>query len=588
MSAPTANPTPTPTETPTSTPTPAPAPTATPTPIPTPTVTPTPTPFVPTTPAELVEWVRAGVVRITAGSGFTGSAGSGFIFAVEGNTAFVATNEHVVADADAITVEVEDSAEYEAVLLGANADKDVAVLAICCRDDFRVLPLDSSASPQVGDRVVAVGYPRAAADSVIATAGEVAEHDVLSRRHGFIRHTAAVNPGNSGGPLFSMDGDVLGINTARSVGSSELAFYAVPYDAIAEELDDWKSRLIVAATPTPTPVPVAYPPVEAGGSQYTVNRVLDPAPAGRRLEDGKRAVAVDVTQLARRDDISYNALYFSLQDADGFVYRADFGVADVEPTLVTGALAAGQRVRGWVAFQVPESAVLVAVLAQPPGFSSPKVVIAELAEADPTTPLFGPADGTFQLTDDIGVYATGANRRDFVAEATFFAPNEGGWGFGFGFRVGSSLTDLAFVNAQGFFHHTRDNSQEDGEVVFSVLSSAIRPGEANHLRLVAQGETGAFWVNGVHASELDLEGNLTTGPIHAFAAVLGGSSMRFENLTVWHIDAADLTPLELYDDDGDGRITCAEARAHGIAPVRDSLPAYPYMQDADEDGIVCE
>ena len=92
-----------------------------------------------------------------------------------------------------------------------------------------------------------------------------------------------------------------------------------------------------------------------------------------------------------------------------------------------------------------------------------------------------------------------------------------GWGFGFGFRVGSSLTDLAFVNAQGFFHHTRDNSQEDGEVVFSVLSSAIRPGEANHLRLVAQGETGALVINGVNPFVLDLGGNLATGPIYAFA-----------------------------------------------------------------------
>ena len=293
-----------------------------------------------------------------------------------------------------------------------------------------------------------------------------------------------------------MDGDVLGINTARSVGSSELAFYAVPYDAIAEELDDWKSRLIVAATPTPTPAPVAYPPVEAGGSQYTVNRVLDPAPAGRRLEDGKRAIAVDVTQLARRDDISYNALYFSLQDADGFVYRADFGVADVEPTLVTGALAAGQRVRGWVAFQVPESAVLVAVLAQPPGYSSPNVVIAELVEADPATPLFGPVDGTIQLTNDAGSYGTGTNRRDFVAEVTFFAPNEGGWGFGFIFRPGStSIADAAGVNSQGFLRHVR-RSQGNWDIVSSLIVSAInpgeaiRPGEANHLRLAAQGETG--------------------------------------------------------------------------------------------------
>ena len=47
-------------------------------------------------------------------------------------------------------------------------------------------------------------------------------------------------------------------------------------------------------------------------------------------------------------------------------------------------------------------------------------------------------------------------------------------------------------------------------------------------------------------------------------------------------------PLDLYDDNGNGRITCAEARAHGIAPVHRSHPAYPYMRDGDNDGVVCE
>ena len=47
-------------------------------------------------------------------------------------------------------------------------------------------------------------------------------------------------------------------------------------------------------------------------------------------------------------------------------------------------------------------------------------------------------------------------------------------------------------------------------------------------------------------------------------------------------------PLTLYDDNGNGRISCAEARAHGIAPVNEGHPAYPYMTDADGDGVVCE
>ena len=271
---------------------------------------------------------------------------------------------------------MENAQTYEAVLLGANSDKDVAVLAICCNDEFRALRWDSGVSAAAGDEVVAVGYPRGASDSVIATIGEVTEPDAVG--HGFIRHTASLNPGNSGGPLFSAEGHVLGINTARSTGSGELVFYAVPYESIADEVTAWKSRLIVAATPTPTPAPVAYPPVEAGGSAYTVNEVRDPAPAGVfGVDEGKKLVAVDITQRGITQGTPYNPLYFSVQDTDGYVYDKSFFSADIEPTFGHGDLAAGQRVRGWVTFQVPQDAVLVSILAQAEIFGS-KVLIADL------------------------------------------------------------------------------------------------------------------------------------------------------------------------------------------------------------------
>ena len=381
---PTATQTPTPTPEPTATPTPI--PTATPTPMPTatptathtPTSTPeptaTPTPVIPATPAELVERVKDSVVRVTADY----SGGSGFIFAAEGTTAFVVTNHHVVADAGAIDVEVKNARTYEAVLLGSNSDKDVAVMAICCDADFLVLPWDSKASPAVGDEVLAVGYPRGAANSVIATIGELTTPDVVSVQHGFIPHTASLNPGNSGGPLFSMEGKVLGINTGRSVGSGELVFYAVPYESIADQVADWKSRLIVVATPTPEPPPVDYPTVEVGGSSYTVHKVLDPAPAGVfGMDEGKRLVAVDITQAAGDSDDNYNSRYFSVQDADGYVYQRVFKSADVEPSFGYGVLTAGQKVRGWVSFEVPESAILVAVMTQAEVLG-PNVVIADL------------------------------------------------------------------------------------------------------------------------------------------------------------------------------------------------------------------
>ena len=228
------------------TPTPTPTPTLTPTPTPTPTITPTPGPI--STHADLVDRVKDGVVQVEASTGsffVFSSTGSGFIFDVEGTTAFVATNYHVVEEADSLEVTVRNANSYEALLLGWDADRDVAVLAICCSEDFAALSWEE-ASPAVGAQVVAVGYPDGgSANRVTATIGEVAEGDSLSELHGYIRHTAPLNPGNSGGPLFSMpDAKVLGINTSR--GTQTLSFYAVPLQAIAEQMVEWRKQLVVS------------------------------------------------------------------------------------------------------------------------------------------------------------------------------------------------------------------------------------------------------------------------------------------------------------------------------------------------------
>ena len=186
------------------------------------------------------------------------SAGSGFIFETDGNTAFVVTNHHVVEDEDAIDVRVENTRTYKATLLGYDSDKDVAVMSICCNSNFHALEWKPDASYEVGDQVVAVGYPRASSSRVTATIGEV-KNDWAGAILGYISHDAPLNPGNSGGPLFSVEGKVLGVNTASS-NITEGLFYAVPYSAIADDVADWKSRLIVTAEPSPTPVPPGSTP----------------------------------------------------------------------------------------------------------------------------------------------------------------------------------------------------------------------------------------------------------------------------------------------------------------------------------------
>ena len=244
---------PAPTSVPTVTPTPEQLPSVTPTPVPSPTVA--PTPGAPASAAELVERVRDGVVRVTAG----GVAGSGFMFAMEGTNVFVLTNHHIIEDDKNINIRVKDSRTYKATLLGFDPDRDVAVMAICCSSSFHVLDWASEALPEVGAEVVAIGYARASSDRVTSTVGKVTENQFYAEDDvHVIWHNAPLNPGNSGGPLFSMEGTVLGVNLGESKANPGI-FGALSYQSMKELLPDWTSRLVVSpeTTPVPTPEPEA-------------------------------------------------------------------------------------------------------------------------------------------------------------------------------------------------------------------------------------------------------------------------------------------------------------------------------------------
>ena len=152
---------------------------------------------------------------------------------------------------------------------------------------------------------------------------------------------------------------------------------------IADLAEDQVGDLISqTALPLPSPpsTPVAIgTTVEAGGSSYTLNEVRDPAPAGIfGVDAGKRLVALDITQAGMSDESdSYNALYFAVQDTEGYVYDPAFSDADVGPSLGSGELEFGQIVRGWVVIEVPETARLVSVLVEAEVFGS-RVTIADL------------------------------------------------------------------------------------------------------------------------------------------------------------------------------------------------------------------
>jgi len=161
------------------------------------------------------------------------SLGSGFILSEDG---YILTNAHVVENADEILVRLEDNREFEAEVVGADRDSDVGVLKI----DATGLPtvrLGDSSELKVGQWVLAIGSPfgleHTATQGIVSALNRSLPNDTYTP---FIQTDVAVNPGNSGGPLFNGDGEVIGINSqifSRTGGYMGLSF-AVPINTATD------------------------------------------------------------------------------------------------------------------------------------------------------------------------------------------------------------------------------------------------------------------------------------------------------------------------------------------------------------------
>ncbi|UNM95860.1 Do family serine endopeptidase [Ignatzschineria rhizosphaerae] len=156
-------------------------------------------------------------------------AGSGFIIDKKG---YVITNAHVIGDADKITVHLADRRELKAELIGMDEKTDVAVLKIEA-DKLPVVKIADVSKLKVGQWVMAVGSPfgldYTATQGIISSLGRNLPNDNFTP---FIQTDAAVNPGNSGGPLFNTEGEVIGINSQiyTSTGSYAGVSFAIPID----------------------------------------------------------------------------------------------------------------------------------------------------------------------------------------------------------------------------------------------------------------------------------------------------------------------------------------------------------------------
>ena len=138
--------------------------------------------------------------------------GSGFIIDEEG---IVVTNNHVIEGAEDIVVQVNGEKKFKAKVIGADPLSDIAVLKIDSKEKFLPVRFGDSDKARIGDWVIAIGNPFGLGGTVTSGIISARNRSIgLSRYEDYIQTDASINSGNSGGPLFDMNGDVIGINTA--------------------------------------------------------------------------------------------------------------------------------------------------------------------------------------------------------------------------------------------------------------------------------------------------------------------------------------------------------------------------------------
>ncbi len=138
--------------------------------------------------------------------------GSGFIIDKKG---IVVTNNHVIADAEDIIVRVNGNKEFKAKVIGADPLSDIAILQLETTEIFAPVQFGDSDKARIGDWVIAIGNPFGLGGTVTSGIISARNRSIgLSRYEDYIQTDASINSGNSGGPLFDMNGDVIGINTA--------------------------------------------------------------------------------------------------------------------------------------------------------------------------------------------------------------------------------------------------------------------------------------------------------------------------------------------------------------------------------------
>ena len=208
------------------------------------------------------------------------SLGSGFIIDPSG---FIVTNNHVIAEADEVTVRLHDDTTYKAEIIGRDEKTDLALLKVEPREPLPAVDWADSDALRIGDWVMAIGNPFGLGGTVTAGIVSARQRDINAGPYDdFIQSDAAINRGNSGGPMFNMDGDVVGVNTAifsPSGGSVGIGF-AIPSALAANVIRQLKDG----------------GQVRRGWLGVRIQTVTDELAEGLRLGEARGALVAHVTE----------------------------------------------------------------------------------------------------------------------------------------------------------------------------------------------------------------------------------------------------------------------------------------------------
>ena len=450
--------------------------------------------------SEMIKRVRPAVVRIATGSG----TGTGVLFQTTGRTGYLVTNQHVVGAHGHVTVTVNDETTYQGNVLGTDSVRDLAVVSICC-GSFTIVPFGNAATLEVGDAVVSIGYALNLQGTATVTKGIVSavRYDPALQAQ-VIQSDAPINFGNSGGPMLSLKGSVLGINTYKfTEDEAEGLGFAVAATTVQERLST-----LLAGTPVPVTTLTPTPDTTGDGAHdygpesgelrhnpddgFIEEEYADVSIADMMVEatfvnpfsvssnpwdygfflrydpyDSEAPFVQVVVDSARRWAIKTGASPPYKTVAEGTILESFYTASNGQNHL--RVIAIGER--GWLFVndnflaEFDLSSVIrpgdVAVITG--AYTGDEVEGASTAFMDFTVDglnrSYGPAAG--HIEDEpglIGVHRSEVWSRDLVTEAEFVNPKDTDWYYGFVIRNTdfNRLELIGVTDSEWWFHDTRD------------------------------------------------------------------------------------------------------------------------------------